>query len=429
MSKAMKHELALFHPGATERAVKQVKWINYRPNTQINNSGPIEFSINGTSSDYVLLSKTRLHVKVKLTRKDGEEFKETDDVALVNLSLHSLFRQVDVSLNQTLITSTVGVNYPYKALIDCLLSYDFSVKDSQLQSEGYYKDIAYFMDSVTGNSGHIQRGKLTRQGIADYEGALHVDVAQQEKLILNGVQIVVKLFQSSDPFRMMTTHGDIYNLEIVDAILKVCHVTVRPSVLVAQDQLLQKTPAVYPMWKSDIKTYTLPEAIDTFSIDDMYHGHVPARLYIGLTSNKAYSGDFTKNPFNFWHYFLSRLEFSVEGVSRPTVAFTPNYTPVSETSTDVLPNGYVHEFLSLFRSRYPQAEGNFIQRADFPGGYALYCFDLKSGTGDSLFSTPETGHTRLTAAFKEPLPHPVTLIAYAIYPSSFKIDHARNVAI
>ena len=54
---AMKHELALFHPGATEKAIKEVKWINHRPSTQINNNGPLEFNITGNSSEYVLLSK------------------------------------------------------------------------------------------------------------------------------------------------------------------------------------------------------------------------------------------------------------------------------------------------------------------------------------------------------------------------------------
>ena len=294
---------------------------------------------------------------------------------------------------------------------------------------GYFKDAAYLFDDIVLNSGHVQRFDLTKHGIVDFESALHIDVAQQPKLILNGVPITVKLFQSSDAFRLMSASGADYSVEIVDAILKVCHVKVRPSVLVAQDQLLQKTPAVYPMWKSDIKTFTIATGFDTYSIDDVYHGQVPARLYVGLTSNAAYSGDVTKNPFNFWHYFLSRLEFSVEGESRPTVAFTPSYKPDTtvENSTKVAPNGYMHEFLSLFKNRYPQAEGNFIQRNDYPGGYALYCFDLKSGTGDNLFSTPESGHTRLTAAFASPLPHPVTLITYALFPSSFKIDHARNV--
>ena len=425
----MKHELALFHPGATEKAVTEIIWINYRPSTQINNSGPLEFVISGTSSDYVLLSKTRLHVKVKIKKADGDDVTDADNVALVNLSLHSLFRQVDISLNQTIITSTVGVNYPYKALIDCLLSYNNTEAVSQLQLEGFYKDVRYYMDDVTLNSGHVQRKSLTMHGIVDFEGPLHIDVAQQPKLIPNGVEIAVKLFQSGDAFRLLSAGGTTYSVEIVDAILKVCHVKVRPSVLLAQNQILLKTPALYPFWKSDIKTYTIAEGFDTFSIDDMYHGQVPARLYVGLTSNAAYSGDFAKNPFNFWHYFLTRLEFTIEGVSRPTVAFTPTFRNISETSTEVVPSGYMPEYLSLFQNRYPQQQGKFIERADYPGGYALYCFDLKSGTGGQLFSTSETGHTRLTAAFGQPLPHPVTLIAYAVYPSMFKIDHSRNVLI
>ena len=124
---AIKHELALFHPGAKERAIKEVKWINYRAVSQISNSSCIEFNISGTSSDYILLSKTRLYVQLRLLKADGTPVTNLDNVALVNLSLHSLFRQVDVMLNQKLITSSVGVNYPYKAILDVLLSYNHDV--------------------------------------------------------------------------------------------------------------------------------------------------------------------------------------------------------------------------------------------------------------------------------------------------------------
>ena len=97
---AIKHELALFHPGAKERAVTKVHWINFRPVTQISNSSTIEFNISGTSSDYVLLSKSRLYVQLRLLRPDGTHVDSTDEAALVNLPLHSIFRQVDIMLNQ-----------------------------------------------------------------------------------------------------------------------------------------------------------------------------------------------------------------------------------------------------------------------------------------------------------------------------------------
>lgn len=426
---AIKHELALFHPGAKERAVHAVSWVNHRPVSQISNSSAIEFNISGTSSDYILLSKTRLHVKLRLLKNDGNYVDSLDNVALVNLSLHSLFRQVDVMLNQKLITSSIGVNYPYKAMIDVLLNYNHDVKDSQLQTEGYFKDTPFYMDDVQANTGHVQRKKLTQHGIADFESALHIDVAQQPKAILNGVQITVKLFQHDDSFRLLSADGAPFGIEIVDAVLKVCNVKVKPSVTVAQDEVIAKTPAIYPFWKSDIKTFSIAQGSYTFSVDDIFHGQVPARLFLALTSSAAYSGDYSKNPFNFHHYHLNYLELAVDGQSVPTVAFQPKYQDNPDIEDQTLSTGYVHEFLSLFKASYPQAEGNWIQRADYPGGYAIYVFDLKPGVEDKLFSTAQAGHTRLSARFEKPLPEPVTVIAYGVFPSEFKIDQTRNVLI
>ena len=208
-----------------------------------------------------------------------------------------------------------------------------------------------------------------------------------------------------------------------------CNVRVQPSVLVAQDEILLKTPAVFPYWKSDIKSFGIPTGSYTFSVDDIFHGQVPARLYVALTSSSGYSGSFAKNPFDFHHYNLNYLELAVDGQSVPGVAFQPHFQPNPDVPGRSLSIGYVHEFLSLFKSRYPQAEGNNIQRADYPGGYAIYVFDVKPGVDDSLFSIPQKGQTRLNARFAQELLEPVTVIAYGMFPSEFKIDHTRNVIL
>ena len=426
---AMKNELALFHSGTKEKGVQEICWINFRPVSQISNSSAIEFNINGTSSDYILLSKTRLHVKVRILRSDGTPVQVTDDVALVNLGLHSLFRQVDILLNQQIISTGVGTNYPYKSLIDVTLAYDHGEKSTQLLSELYTKDSSFYMSDTLSNVGHLQRKSYTQHGIADLEGVLHMDVAQQPKAIPNGVQVTVKLFQHDDSFRLLSAGGATYGVEIVDAVLKVCHIKVEPKVIVAQNEILLKTPAVYPLWKSEIKTYGIAQGSYTFSIDDMFHGIVPARLIVGLVLSSGYSGSFDKNPFDFNHFYLNYLELSVDGQSVPSVAFQPHYQDNPDVAGQILPTGYVAEFLSLFKNHYPQTGGNWIERQEYPCGYALYVFNLKPGVDDKLFSSLQSGHTRLNARFAQELPEPVTVIAYGIFPSNFKIDHARNVIV
>ena len=129
------------------------------------------------------------------------------------------------------------------------------------------------------------------------------------------------------------------------------------------------------------------------------------------------------------NHYLNYLELAVDGQSVPTVAFQPKYQDNPEQQGQTLRTGYVHEFLSLFKSTYPQAEGNWIQLSDFPGGYAIYVFDLKPGVDEKLFSTVQQGHTRLSARFERELPEPVTAIVYGVFPSEFKIDHVRNVIL
>jgi len=55
--------------------------------------------------DCVDLGNTMLYVQAKITKQDGTNLDANDPVGPVNLLLHSLFSQVDISLNGTQVTS------------------------------------------------------------------------------------------------------------------------------------------------------------------------------------------------------------------------------------------------------------------------------------------------------------------------------------
>ena len=61
-----------------------------------------------------ILEKLRLQVKVKTNQPDGSNLLAEDQVALPNLDLNSLFSRMDGSLNQKVITTSVGSNHLYK---------------------------------------------------------------------------------------------------------------------------------------------------------------------------------------------------------------------------------------------------------------------------------------------------------------------------
>ena len=86
--------------------------------------------------------------------------------ANVNNWLHSLFKQVDVYLNDTLVTPSTNT-CPYRAYIETALSYGSDAKETQLTSQLWYKDTAGRTDSValadddTTNAGFKSRRNYT----------------------------------------------------------------------------------------------------------------------------------------------------------------------------------------------------------------------------------------------------------------------------
>ena len=98
-----KTELDLFTVPTTQTSITKGQWIEYHPLSNITDSGPIEFNISGSGEEYLDLARTQLYVRVKITKPNGAVLDPNAQVGPVNLSLHSLFSQVDASLNERLI--------------------------------------------------------------------------------------------------------------------------------------------------------------------------------------------------------------------------------------------------------------------------------------------------------------------------------------
>ena len=94
------------------------------PKSALSGSGPLEFELTASGDDYLDLSQCYLSLKCKVTNGDGSAIRtkltstegtssagDQASIGPVNLVLHSLFRQVDVTFNDTLV-STSGDTYP-----------------------------------------------------------------------------------------------------------------------------------------------------------------------------------------------------------------------------------------------------------------------------------------------------------------------------
>ncbi|XP_062579536.1 uncharacterized protein F54H12.2-like [Saccostrea cucullata] len=425
---AFSHRLALFHNLPTDAGVEQTEWIDIRPVGSTAHGGVIEFNISGASTHYLDLNRTRLFLRARILNEDGSPLKEKEKVGFVNLTLQSLWNQVDISVQQQVITPTVSTNYAYKSYMDVFLKYGTSAQVPCLSSQLYIPDSAGFMDSADavtgGNMGLFQRGSLTeKSSFVDLEGPLYMDICQQDRYLINGIQVNVKLWPSRETFCLMAPTGSKrYRVHIEDSILKCCYLKINPGLLLGHSEAIKKQPALYPFMKSDLKCFGIPAGQFHLNVDDLFQGEIPEKLVVGFVSSKAYSGSYELNPFNFQHFHCNFIAFYVDGKSVPSAPLEPNFKT----------NNYITAYTSLFVGKKSDSETEQLDlgRTDYAKGYCLFVFNINpSSENDDNLPLLRKGHTRLQIRFDKALPEAVTCICYAKFPALMSIDYSRNVEV
>ena len=177
----VKSELDLFAVPPTQTSIEDGRWVEHQHLTSLDSGGPIEFVIPGTGDAYLNLANTYLLIRAKVVRGVGTGLAADTPVAPVNNWLHSLFSQVDVYLNDTLVTPSSNT-YPFRAYVDTVLSYGDEAKNTQLTSQLWYKDTAGHMDATNvdgGNTGLVER----RRYIAE---SRIVEMMGQRRLLADG---------------------------------------------------------------------------------------------------------------------------------------------------------------------------------------------------------------------------------------------------
>lgn len=425
-----KSELDLFTTPTTQTSISKGSWIEYHPLSNITESGPIEFYVLGSGEEYLDLARTQLFVKAKIVKADGTDVEATTQVGPTNLFLHSLFSQVDVSLNVRLISSSTNT-YAYRAMLETLLNYGDEAKKSQLTMSLFYRDTPGKMDTVNplaedddANLGLKARFAFTKSSnIVDMMGTIHSDVFFQEGLLLIGVNWRIKLNRAKNFLPALLCHyskfqGYYHRSDLI------CSESKSGIVDHPWDAAtLRHTTAKYPLRCVDCKVLTIPRGFSSFNPDNIFLGRIPKRIVFGLVDTEAFNGSYTTNPFNFKHYNLSLVGVYVDGEQILPKPLTLKFDADGGQN-------FMAGFQTLFSGigKLSQDAGNQIARGDYGSGYTLFCFDL---TPDECsadhFQLIKQGNLRVELHFAEPLPKTVNLIIYAESESLIEIDSNRNV--
>ena len=423
--KCLKSELLLFDVPLTQTMIEDSHWVQYKPISSLAGESPIEFVVPSSGLEYLDLAHTILSLKVGIKSTVAEADMSADakklvgNVGFVNNTMHSLFSQIDCSLNQTPV-SPPNNSYPYRAYIETLLNYGPAAKNSHLSSVLWFSDTANKMDDTDlENEGLVARREImTKKKTIDLIGHIHGDIFNQDRLLLNGVEMRIRLIRSKDSFCLMDPAG-IHSVQVLDANLLVRRVKISPGVLLAHAKALSKSTAKYPLTRVEVKVLTLTSGTNGQTLDNIILGQLPKRIIIGFVENKAYNGNRFLNPFNFKNLNINFLCLYVDGNQIPSKALLPDFKGKM----------YVDCYHSLFSGCgiHFLNDGNAISRTDYPNGYCLFAFDLTpniSANKMTDWNLIKHGSVRLDVRFASALTSTISVIVYALVR-----DRPRNQCV
>ena len=423
-----KTELDIFAVPPTQTSIDTGTVVEFNPISTISELTPIEFVISGSGQDYIDVGNTQLYVRAQILKGDNAPIDNTDHVGPINLTLQSLFSEVEVKLNDTVISSSNNT-YSYRAYMETLLSYGTDAKKSQLTSALYYKDVSGAMDEdnpldqAGTNTGLKSRHeRFNRGATVDMLGRIHSDIFFQERFLPSDVNMRVRMLRNKDAFCLMSNAvNPSFKIKILDCKLFVRKVKLSPSVFLAHAKAFENANAKYPIRRVVVKSVTVPRGNMDMTQEALFSGQIPSRLIIGCVDNDAFNGSYTKNPYNFKHYNVNQIKVYLDGQGQHVKPIEPNFTGAQ----------YITAYSSMFAGsgKLFQNEGTGISREDYTGGYTLYGFDLSPDQCESggHFNLVKEGSVRLDMKFGVALPNTINIIACAEFENIIEIDRNKNV--
>lgn len=440
-AECIKSELDFFDIGPTQTSIDETRVEYCYPLTSLDGSGHIEFRVNVGMDEFIDLNDVWIYTRSKILDGDGKALADHKTgvsgvppesvVFPVNYYNGSIFRQVEVSLNASPLPSCAL--YPYRALMETMLSYSWQTKKQQLKA-GLFEDAnGNNPESVDplgadetneGVKARFERTKYSKE--FECLGRIHSELFEQPKLLLNKVTLGIK-FQRSDPkFILMSKKGveANYRISIEQAILLVTVKRVASHVREAIETRLLETNAKYNLRRVEMKFFTKGAGRSDVSVTNLCNGVIPSHIIMGMVETDSFNGSLNKNPFNFQSFSATEISIQRNGMDVPFKPLKLNFTGSKEVLL-----AYFQLMHSLGYWNKDKDNGISPLKGFSQGGQTLFAVNLTQDMshGGNLNLIQE-GVVSLNLRLKEGLTQSITIIVYLVYPSAIlEINKNREI--
>ncbi|XP_069072052.1 uncharacterized protein F54H12.2-like [Pleurodeles waltl] len=415
-----KSELDPFSLKPTQTSIENSFFMEVSPLAALTPLAPIEFYVSGSTDMYLDLNNTLLHLVCKITKASGTNIEDDAKVAPIACPIATMFNQVDINLGDRLVTQSDNM-YAYRAYIESILNYSREALDIQLLAGLFYKDTEAHLEDTAldgSNVGFKKRASFaagSRQ--FDLLGRIHSDLFFQDKLLINGIDLKIKLNRNKDAFCLISGDAEQYKLVILSVSLLVKRVKVSQSVRLAHATALQLLNAKYAIERRALKIFSIPAGTRLTLQQNLFLGQLLKLIIIGFVDNTAFSGLYTSNPFNFKHYDINYAVLVHEGAVIPAKPLTPSFGT----------SNFVREYLGLvsITGKHLRDSGIIVSRERYGSGYTLFAFNLTSDMEDGdHYNLIKNGNLKAEIHFTQALTTNVNMVVFSVFDSIIQVNHA-----
>ena len=389
----------------------------------------LEFTVQGSPNVFYDLQRTELVVMYRI-RDGSTDMKVGWKMAPVANSIASLFTQCDVFLNNKLVTSSNGL-YPYQAYASILMGKSRETCERQLSLQMLHLDKPGLHEVAVGNSGYEARMRRTKESRSvQISGPLYVDLFQQPKALLSGVDMRIRLTRSSDAFALIgenlkatdgsvSAHASNAHIEIQSARLKMWAMTLEGEAHLGIEKTLLEKNAIYNLQRVEMKMFNASAGDTEFTREHISLGLMPKYIVLFMVETDSQQGKLNRNPFNFKHFDLKQISLNIDGRQNPMNGLNTDYD--SDKYAEVYKA--ILDVVGKSRSDVPF----IVDYEEFKQGYNMFAFQLAPLLAAGAFNKQRNSNVRLDMKWAKALPANISIIAMFVRDGAIEISRLREV--
>lgn len=433
-------ELDIFASPPVQSSIVKSRWVEYTPTVNYDKGkSAIIINIVGTPGEYIDLSNLFTYARLTITSADSTtKIKDTDEIGPINYLLNTLFKQVDVRLNNTLVSSASP--YAYRAIIEAQLNHGTDTKLTTLRSGLWVDDTPGQLDTLnfkavkeetsasatsTAAAAAVNNGLIARRShflekTVEVYGRPHIDIVNVNKFLPDNISVELKFNKNSDEFLLLGNKAG-YRVNIDEFLVSVRKVELSTETLLAQAMALEKKSAYLEINRVEVKTMSIAAANSSVTLENIITGFLPQRIILGMVEQEAFEGNIAKNPFNFQHFDLSELNVTIDGNNTPYQPFVFDF--------DKDKPRYIRGYQTLIGLDDNSPIINNITPEQYTKGLTLVALNLsQDGCINNDHINPERrGNLRIKFSFSKALPKAITVILYCEHQSSIGVSKDRQI--